>query len=150
MYTANIEWKRNGQAFTDKRYSREHTWRFDGGAVVMASSSPAAVPPPLSNPAGVDPEEAVVAAAASCHMMWFLALAANEGFIVDSYRDEPRGVMERPAGGEPWLARIEMRPRVEWSGPNLPTPEQVSRLHEIAHKKCYIANSLKSDVRILG
>lgn len=149
MHTAIVEWKRSGQAFTDKRYSREHTWRFDGGAVVAASSSPESVRPPLSNPAAVDPEEALLAAASSCHMLWFLALAANAGFIVESYRDEVSARMERPANAEPWLARIELHPSIQWAGEKHPTAAEIVHLHETAHHKCYIANSLKSEVVIL-
>jgi organic hydroperoxide reductase OsmC/OhrA len=89
---ASVIWQRAGDAkFIDNRYSRGHRWEFDGGAVVPASSSPAVVPLPLSDPKGVDPEEAFVASLSSCHMLWFLFYAAKGGFVVDSYNDAAEG-----------------------------------------------------------
>ena len=75
-HTAVVVWERNGAVFTDNRYSRAHRWSFDGGIDVPASSSPLSVPVPLSVAAAVDPEEALVAALSSCHMLWFLSIAA--------------------------------------------------------------------------
>jgi organic hydroperoxide reductase OsmC/OhrA len=102
QYLATVAWQRQGAAFTDNRYSRAHVWRFDGGAEVPASSSPQVVPPPYSDAAGVDPEEAFVAALSSCHMLWFLSVAAGRGFVVDSYRDEAVGSWRKtPRGNSP-------------------------------------------------
>ena len=83
QYTATIMWERNAATFTDSRYSRGHQWQFDGGVVVPASASPHAVPRPFAVDAAVDPEEAFVAALASCHMLWFLSIAAKQGFVID-------------------------------------------------------------------
>jgi organic hydroperoxide reductase OsmC/OhrA len=145
-YEARVAWKRDGAAFTDHRYSRGHAWTFDGGTTVPASSSPHSVPPPYSVAAAVDPEEALVAAASSCHMLWFLALAAKQGFIVDRYRDDAFGVMERNANGKQMIGRITLRPTIEFGGDNVPSAAQLDALHHRAHDECYIANSLRSEV----
>src|SRR6266446_4252444 len=98
-HTASVRWERGAQAFLDNRYSRLHRWSFDGGAEVPGSSSPHTVRAPLSDPAAVDPEEAFVASIASCHMLWFLSLAAQAGWVVDDYRDDATGLMARNAEG---------------------------------------------------
>src|SRR5213075_1971035 len=97
-YVATVIWTRPADApFKDHRYSRAHQWRFDGGAVVPASSSPNVVPLPMSDPAGVDPEEAFVASLSSCHMLFFLFHAAKKDFVVDRYEDEAIGTMGKNA-----------------------------------------------------
>lgn len=143
-HTADIAWRCDGD-FAGNRYSRRHEWRFDGGATVAGSASPAVVPPPLSDPAAVDPEEALVAATASCHMLWFLALAQQAGFAVESYKDSAEAEMGRIAPGRHGLTRIVLRPRIAWSGAE-PTPDQRDRLHREAHERCFIANSLTSEI----
>jgi organic hydroperoxide reductase OsmC/OhrA len=146
-YTATVEWRRNeGEAFADGRYSRGHAWRFDGGAEVRASSSPHVVPVPYSDPAGVDPEEAFVASLSSCHMLWFLALAAKRGFVVDGYVDAPVGIMSADASGNLSIGRVTLRPAVQFSGPRSPTPEELRELHDQAHEECFIARSVRTEV----
>lgn len=144
-YTATVEWRRTGEPFADGRYSRSHAWRFDGGAEVRASSSPHVVPVPYSDPAGVDPEEAFVASLSSCHMLWFLALAAKRGFVVDGYVDEAVGQMAADAAGDLWIARVTLRPEVRFSGP-APSPEEQRELHHQAHEECFIARSVRTEV----
>lgn len=144
-YTATIAWKRDGAVFLDNKYSRAHTWEFDGGAEVKGSSSPQVVPPPLSDPAGVDPEEALVAAASSCHMLWFLALARKKGLVVDSYEDKAEGAMGKGADGKVFMEKIWLRPDVRFSG-EAPDAKTLKELHHAAHKECYIANSLKAEI----
>jgi organic hydroperoxide reductase OsmC/OhrA len=146
-YTAGIHWSRGEAPFTDNRYSRAHRWHFDGGVEVPASSSPNVVRVPLSVEAAVDPEEALVAALSSCHMLWFLALAAGGGFRVDDYRDQAVGVMGRNAAGRTAMVRVTLRPRVAFSGARLPTQAQILDLHHRAHEECFIANSVTTDVR---
>src|SRR5262245_60924184 len=119
-YTSVVEWSRGGARFTDNRYSRGHVWRFDGGVAVPASSSPHVVPLPLSVAAAVDPEEAFVASLSSCHMLWFLSIAAKRGFVVDDYRDEAVGVMEKNAEGRLAMTRVTLRPAVRFSGDRAP------------------------------
>ena len=146
-YEAKVSWQRDGSAkFTDNRYSRAHAWDFDGGVSVRASSSPAVVPPPLSVTDAVDPEEALVAATSSCHMLWFLSLIARKGFIVDSYIDEARGEVGKNAEGKTAVTKITLRPRLTFSGDKRPTAAELEALHHAAHEQCFIASSLKSEV----
>ena len=145
-YDATVAWQRGDQAFTDNRYRRAHEWVFDGGARVPASSSPLSVPVPLSDPAGVDPEEALVAATSSCHMLWFLSLAAKQGYTVDQYTDRAFGVLGQNSDNQIALTRITLRPQTAFSGTLQPTPEQLAALHQQAHESCTIAHSLRAEV----
>jgi len=145
-YEARISWVRNGAKFSDNRYSRGHEWSFDGGVRVVASSSPAVVPLPYSVVEAVDPEEALVASASSCHMLWFLSLAARRGFVVESYLDEAFGVMEKNLEGKLAFSRITLRPRIQFLDENSPSTEELRSLHHAAHDECFVANSLKCDV----
>lgn len=147
-YFATVEWRRNGAAFSDNRFSRAHTWRFDGGATVPGSSAPQVVRPPYSDPAAVDPEEAFVASASACHMLWFLALAVKARLIVDSYSDEAVGVMEKNAQGKFAITRITLRPKIAFSGAKTPTPAELDALHHKAHEECYIANSVRTEITV--
>jgi organic hydroperoxide reductase OsmC/OhrA len=147
-YTAQIQWQRQGAVFTDKRYSRGHVWHFDGGTSVPASSSPNAVREPYSVAAAVDPEEAFVASIASCHMLWFLDIAARAAWVVDSYVDDAVGVMTANAQGKPWVSLVTLRPRVVFAGDKQPDATEIARLHHRAHEECFIANSVRSEVRI--
>ena len=147
-YTAKLEWRREGAAFTDNRFSRAHKWRFDGGAEIPASASPLVVPPPLSDLAGVDPEEAFVAAIASCHMLWFLSLAARKGFVVDHYRDAATGILEKDGAGRQSMTRVTLRPDVGFSGDKQPSPDDLDALHHKAHENCFIANSVRSEITV--
>ena len=148
-HTATIHWKRSGDGFLRGKYSREHVWTFDGGLTVPASPSPHIVPVPYSNPASVDPEEAFVAAIASCHMLTFLYVASREGFQVDSYQDEAVGTMAKNESGVPWIDRVKLSPRIEYSGSKLPAPSDQRRLHHLAHKQCFIANSVKTEILVM-
>ena len=148
-HLATVEWSRGDQPFIDKRYARAHDWRFDGGAVVRGSSAPSAlVPPPLSDPAAVDPEEALVAALSSCHMLFFLAFAAKGGFVVDSYRDEAVGLLGRDERGKTSITTITLRPAATFSGAPAPDAAAIEALHHRAHEACYIANSIRAEVTV--
>ena len=147
QYLATVEWSRGDQPFTDNRYSRAHDWRFDGGAVVRGSSAPSSVPVPMSDPAAVDPEEAVVAAVSSCHMLFFLGYAAKAGFVVDRYIDEAVGTMSKDERGRIGLTEIVLRPAISWGG-EAPDPAALADLHHRAHDACYIANSLRAEIRV--
>ena len=140
-YTATIEWTRGEAAFTDQKYSRAHRWRFDGGTVVPASSSPHVVPLPQSDPAAVDPEEAFVASLSSCHMLWFLAIAAKRGFVVDAYADEASGRLARNADRRLAMTEVTLRPRVRFQG-TAPDVATHQAMHDEAHEACFIANSV--------
>jgi len=147
-YTAEIRWNRGEQKFTDNRYSRAHTWRFDGGTVVPASSSPAVVPLPMSDATAVDPEEAFVASLSSCHMLWFLSFAAKRGYVVDAYADDALGLMAKNAAGRLMMTRITLRPHVAFSGAKAPDRAALDALHHAAHEECFIAASVRSEVVI--
>jgi organic hydroperoxide reductase OsmC/OhrA len=147
-YTATVGWQRGDATFVDNRYSRAHEWRFDGGTVVPASSSPHSVPAPLSDPRGVDPEEAFVAALSSCHMLWFLSIVAKRGFVVESYVDNAVGHLEKNEDGRLAMTKVILRPAVRFSGAIVPDGEQVRKLHDRAHHQCYIANSVRTVVTV--
>ena len=150
-YRATVTWTRDGDAkFTDQRYSRGHTWSFDGGITVPASSSPLSVRLPFSVAEAVDPEEAFVAALSSCHMLTFLYVAAKQGFVVDSYEDAAVGEMTKNDAGRMWVSKVTLNPAIAFGRDKRPTPEQFDALHHLAHDECYIANSVKSDVVVHG
>ena len=146
-YTASVVWQREGDAaFTDQRYSRAHAWRFDGGVEVPASSSPHSVPLPMSVERAVDPEEAFVAALSSCHMLWFLSLAAKRGLVVERYEDEASGTLARTEQGRTAFREVVLRPRVRWA--TAVSREAEGALHHEAHEQCYLANSVRCEVRV--
>lgn len=146
-YTSVVTWARDGATFTDNRYSRAHRWTFDGGVEVPASASPHVVPLPMSVEHAVDPEEAFVASLSSCHMLWFLSIVAKRGFVVDSYRDEAVGMMSKDASGRLAMTRVTLHPDARFSGARLPTHDEELTMHHEAHERCFIANSVKSEVR---
>lgn len=147
-YTAHILWQRGDQDFLDKRYSRKHLLQFDGGVEIAGSSSPKVVLPPLSEEAAVDPEEAFVASISSCHMLFFLAFASKFRFRVDQYSDRAEGLLEKNEAGKMVMTVVTLKPEVTFSGEKLPTRGDIEHLHHLAHQECYIANSVKSDVRV--
>ena len=147
LYTAKITWKNDSpESFTKNQYSRAHTWAFDGGVEVPASSSPHAVRLPYSVENAVDPEEALVASASSCHMLTFLWIAARKGFLIDAYEDNAVGEMTKNDKGVEWMSKITLDPQIAWSGDKTPTIDELSEMHHSAHEQCYIANSIKSEI----
>jgi len=147
-HTATIKWSRGSDDFLRGKYSREHTWTFDGGLTIPASPSPSVVPAPYSNPANVDPEEAFVAAISSCHMLTYLYLAYRQGFQIDTYRDEAVGTIAKNENGIPWINTVILKPQISYSGDKLPTREDETILHHQAHEQCFIANSIKTQVTV--
>jgi len=150
LHVCTVDWERGDQPFTDNLYGRAHRWRFDGGAVVAGSSSPHSVRVPLSDPTAVDPEEALLAAVSSCHMLWFLSLAAQAGLVVDRYEDAAEAVLGDRGDGRRAITLVTLHPRVSFSGERLPDDAQVQALHHAAHARCDIANSIRAEVRIEG
>ena len=150
QHTAKIAWRRAEPGFLEGRYSREHTWSFDGGLSVAASSSPAVVRAPYSNPANIDPEEAFVASISSCHMLTFLHVARLAGFQVDSYEDEAVGHTTPNERRVPWVSAVTLSPRITYGGERRPTPDEESRLHHQAHDGCFIAQSVKTEITVTG
>ena len=147
-HRAAIKWMYSTGDFLKGTYSREHTWSFDGGAVVPASPSPAAVRPPFSNPANVDPEEAFVASIASCHMLTYLYIASRKGFELTSYEDEAVGQLTKNERGIPWVSSVVLRPKIVYGGSKTPSDSEETEMHHAAHEQCFIANSIKTDVRV--
>jgi organic hydroperoxide reductase OsmC/OhrA len=150
MHGCSIEWARGDAGFTDLKYSRAHRWTFDGGAQVRASSSPHSVRLPFSDATAVDPEEALVAAVASCHMLWFLSLAAEQGFVVDSYSDAAQGRMGTFDDGKRGIVEVLLQPQVVVSGAKRPDDAAIQALHHAAHERCDIGNSIRGEVRVQG
>lgn len=148
LHTAAIHWHCDAGDFPARRYSRAHVWRFDGGAQVRASSSPHVVPLPMSDPTAVDPEEAFVAALASCHMLWFLDVATRRGLRVDSYDDNAVGVMANNAEGRLAITEVTLRPRVGFAGTAQPTRAQLDAMHHEAHQACFLAASVRTRIQV--
>jgi len=146
-YTARIAWRRDGAPFTGQDYSRGHTWSFDGGVEVRASASPLVVPLPRSVEDAVDPEEAFVAALSSCHMLWFLSLAADRGYVVESYVDDAVAVMKRVSRGKMAITDVTLRPVVAFAAGPVPDAAEHEAMHAEAHERCFISNSVTSRVR---
>jgi organic hydroperoxide reductase OsmC/OhrA len=138
-HRATVEWQRSGDFRYDK-YSRAHEIRFHNGLKLPGSAAPANIPPTAAGAPGVDPEQAFVAALSSCHMLWFLHIASRAGWVVDRYVDDAVGILDKT-----WMSRVTLRPAVTFSG-KAPSPQEHAALHEKAHEKCFIANSVRTEV----
>ena len=144
-HRATLTWKRNTDAeFTYQTYTRDYDWRFENGQVVRGSATPDF----MGNPDCVDPEAAFIASLTACHMLTFLALACKKRFVVESYTDEATGTLGAGPNGKWAITKIELHPRIEFSGDKNPTPEQIAELHDFAHQECFIANSIKTEVTV--
>jgi organic hydroperoxide reductase OsmC/OhrA len=150
-YQAQIVWERQrDEPFLDGRYSRIHSWKFDGGVIVPASSAVTSVPLPYSKAENVDPEEALVAAISSCHMLSFLYVAAKASFVVDAYDDVAVGTLTKDSRGKQALTTVVLGPKVIFSGAREPNDALVNTLHHDAHEQCYIANSVRTEITVSG
>ncbi len=147
-HLATIRWQRGDAAFTGGKFSRVHTWEFDGGIRVEAAASPSVVPAMFNSATAVDPEEAFVASIASCHMLTFLFYAARGGFIVDSYEDSAVGTLTKGENGVPWINAVTLSPKIAFGGEKQPSADELEHLHHEAHEKCFIANSVKSEIKV--
>jgi len=146
-YFACVQWQRaQHEGFTDNQYSRAHQWHFDGGLTVPASSSPHVVPLPFSVEANLDPEEAFVASLSSCHMLFFLSIAAKKRYIIDEYKDDAIGLMAEDEEGKMAMTKVTLKPYVKFSGERQPNLEQLEKMHHQAHELCFIANSVKTEI----
>ncbi len=139
-HRVNVVWERAGKPF-DEKYVRDHEWRFPGGTVVGASSAPEL----SGNPKLVDPEAAFTASISSCHMMWFLYLTAKAGYVVDDYSDNAVGYLERKSRGVMWVPRVELTPVATFAG-TTPSLDELRRLHDESHERCFIANSVMTEI----
>jgi organic hydroperoxide reductase OsmC/OhrA len=149
IYTANVIWNRDNQNFIDNKYSRAHKWEFDGGVSIPASSSPHIVPLPYSVEANVDPEEAFVASLSSCHMLFFLGIAAKKRLLIDSYIDHAKGILEEDGNGNLAMTKVILNPTIIYSG-RQPTNEIIQKIHHLSHQQCFLANSVKTVVTVKG
>ena len=148
-YYATIKWQRQSdEKFCDNKYSRAHSWEFDGGQIVKASSSPHVVPLPYSVEANVDPEEAFIASISSCHMLFFLSIAAKRRYVIESYTDEASGIMQVDKDNNMSMTDVTLHPDIVFSGEKKPTKEQIDKIHHQAHTQCFIANSVKTNIHI--
>jgi organic hydroperoxide reductase OsmC/OhrA len=143
-HKVTLKWERGGAEFSYQKYPLDHTWSFDGGHTMIATAAPAY----LGNPANVDPEEAFVAALSSCHMLTFLAIACKQKLVLDSYEDAAVGHMEKNVDGKMAITRVELRPKITWSGDRRPSAEELDKMHHSAHENCFIANSVKTHVTV--
>jgi organic hydroperoxide reductase OsmC/OhrA len=143
-HRATIRWKRESRDFTYDSYNRAHQWEFDAGVELPASASPDF----RGDPDRVDPEEAYVAALASCHMLTFLALAARKRFVVDRYSDDAVGFMDKNEEGRLAVTRVTLRPKIEFGGASRPSSEELARLHHQAHEHCFLANSVRTAIAV--
>ena len=145
-HTATVSWSRKGATFIDQKYSRAHEWRFDGGAVVPASSSPHIVPLPYADASAVDPEEAFIAALSSCHMLFFLSIAATAGFVVERYEDSAEGRLETNSAGKLAMTTVSLRPHAVFTGERRPSSAELHDMHHRAHEKCFLASSVLTTI----
>jgi organic hydroperoxide reductase OsmC/OhrA len=139
-HRATVHWQRSGE-FRYETYSRAHTV-FLNGVEIRGNAAAANIPATVKDAGGVDPEQAFVAAVSSCHMLWFLHLACRNDLAVERYVDEAVGILDKT-----WISRVTLRPRVTFSG-RQPGDAELRALHHAAHEKCYIANSVKSEIII--
>jgi organic hydroperoxide reductase OsmC/OhrA len=146
-HRTTVTWKRQGQVFDPKFYCRDHVIRLEDGQTIAASGAAANLPPDTVGDQTADPEELFVASLASCHMLWFLAIAARKRFVVDYYEDQAHGDMANE-NGVFWMEQVQLRPSIQFGGDNQPTAEQLTAMHQEAHQRCFIANSVKTGVRI--
>ena len=149
QYFATIKWQRQqDEKFIDNCYSRAHTWQFDGGEIVKASSSPHVVPLPYSVAANVDPEEAFIASLSSCHMLFFLSIAAKRKYIIESYTDEASGIMQVDENHRMAMTEVTLKPTIKFTGDRQPNTQQIDKVHQQAHQQYFIANSVKTKIHI--
>jgi organic hydroperoxide reductase OsmC/OhrA len=143
-HVVTVSWRRETPDFTYDTYKRDHRWEFGSGSLVHASAAPEF----RGNPDLVDPEEALVAALSSCHMLTFLAIASRKRYVVDSYTDAAVGYLEKNANGKLAVTRVTLRPRVTFSGDRQPAAADIDRMHHTAHEECFIANSVTTQITV--
>jgi organic hydroperoxide reductase OsmC/OhrA len=149
-YTATVIWTRGDQVFIDRKYSRAHEIKFDGGTVVPGSSSPHVVRLPMSREDAVDPEEMLVASLSMCHMLFFLDFASKAGFVIDKYEDPAEGLFGKDERGRLAITKVTLKPHLAWSGEKRPNAVEIAELHHKSHEACFIANSFRGEVVIDG
>ncbi len=147
-HRAEAYWERGTAPFVDGRYSRRHQLRFANTVTVVASASPFVVPAAFCEADAVDPEAAFVGSLTSCHMLWFLSLAAGAGFVVDDYRDSASGVLAPNETGALAITTVILSPHVRFTATAAPDPAAYQQLHDEAHAQCFIARSVRSHIQL--
>jgi organic hydroperoxide reductase OsmC/OhrA len=142
-HRATIDWQRSSADFTYATYNRAHDWRFHTATVPASATKEY-----RGDETRVNPEEALVAALSSCHMLTFLAVAAKRKLVLDAYRDEAVGVLEKNAEGKLAITRVTLRPKIVWSGGVTVSAEDLEQMHHDAHVGCFVANSVKTQVSV--
>jgi organic hydroperoxide reductase OsmC/OhrA len=147
IHEAGVRWQHQGGVFTYESYSRDHDMVFKQGQLVVAGS---AAPQFRGNANCIDPEEAFVAAIAACHMLSFLAICARKRIAVESYEDDALGVLDKNEEGRLCLTEVHLKPRIRFAPGQEPPPQEVSALHHRAHQECFIANSVRTQIRVIA
>ncbi|MDE2486633.1 MAG: OsmC family protein [Alphaproteobacteria bacterium] len=149
IYRASVDWRLAApdEDFLKGRYPRAHQVRYGSGVEVPGTASHHVIGNRWAAPNAVDPEEMLVASIAQCHMLSFLHVAREAGFVVDQYRDEAEGVMEEIAPGRMAVTRVTLRPAIGYGGRS-PSTEEADHLHHAAHETCFIANSVKTEITV--
>jgi organic hydroperoxide reductase OsmC/OhrA len=139
-YSVNVVWTGNtGKGTADYRsYTRDHEINVPGKVPITGSSDPKF----RGNPARYNPEELLIAALSSCHMLWYLHFCAVAGIVVVSYEDRAEGTMEESPDGNGRFVGVTLRPRVRITG----SVERAMEIHQRAHDFCFIANSVNFPV----
>ncbi|MEO8670142.1 MAG: OsmC family protein [Tahibacter sp.] len=139
-----LQWSRADTAFERGNYVRDHEIRFEGGQTVRNSAAVG-----YGGDANAsNPEELLLAALSSCHMLTFLAIVANRGYVVDQYVDAAVAMLDKNADGKMAVTRAILNPRIQFSDGNQPSSEELATLHQRAHANCFIANSVRCEVEI--
>ncbi|MBS2011404.1 MAG: OsmC family protein [Deltaproteobacteria bacterium] len=144
LHRAAVTWKRSTTDFEPDTYSREHVVTFGGGARLEASAAPEY----HGDGTKPNPEEQLVGALSGCHMLTFLAVCARKKVVVDAYDDEAEGVLEKNAEGRLAVTRVTLRPRVTFAESTPVDDATLDSLHAAAHRGCFIASSVKTEVTI--
>lgn len=145
--STKVKWKKNSSDnFTNGKYSRVHQWEFDGGMKISASASPEIVPVPMSDPAFIDPEEAFLASVSSCHMLFFLSIAAKKKISIEKYEDNPTAYLGKNESGASVIHTIKLEPHITFNNSFIPEEKEIENIHRLAHSNCFIANSIKAEI----
>jgi len=143
-HKVNLSWKNESEDFSYKKYDRTHIWEFEGGIVVNASAAPEY----FGKNEYVNPEEAFAASLASCHMLTFLAIASMKKFIIEIYEDNAVAILEKNEKSRIAVTKLYLRPKVTFTGDNIPDKVMIDEMHYRAHTECFIANSVLTKIII--
>lgn len=135
-HVAQVSWQRKGE-FSHLGYDESHQAQISGISIPMSTAN---------TPDYIDPEQALAASLASCHMLTFLALAAKKRLVVESYDVQSTAYVSLNEQGKTFVDTIKIKPEVVFSKDSDVSREQLEKMHHKAHSHCFIANSLLSEV----